>query len=458
MNNQLFIFLKRNKIFVLLALILIGSGFCIYFFSYYYSCLASYFFGGEKSPRGEFLKVVLQTIGGVFIFIGAFATLLQVKIARQNSLTDKLKNTIEQLDSNKNSIVIGSLHALNQIALNNKGLLQQVLNMFINQIRDRMDKESDWNSLTINEKKAYRLPNEVQTILDFLFKSKEKECYKKNIIDLSNCRLYKANLNYADMRNVYLNNAQLQGAVLSNANLSGVDLQGADLSYAKIHNTNFLNATLTNSNFVGAELFSTRFQFAKLRESHFEHSYLCDVHFECAILTKAIFIGCSSFDSNFNGAELSKANFSGSRLVRQQFIHSNLIETKYYGTYVKDSNFKCANLVYTRFNGACSKLNFRKEELSFNFLNLINQRIDKEAEIDETVSFGKLSYEEKNKVIKDFKKEVNEKSLIINFIQSLNSPLFKDTIELDKGKFSKDEAQNLLNQFNNAIKVPEIRL
>jgi uncharacterized protein YjbI with pentapeptide repeats len=458
MYNQLFVFLKMNKKFGILTLIFIGTGFCIFFFSYYYSCLASYFFGGEKSPKGEFLKVVLQTIGGAFIFIGAWAALLQVKIARQNNLTEKLKNTIEQLGSTKNSIVISSLHALNQIALNNKDLLQQVISTFINQIRDRMNTERDWNSLTLTEKQAYRLPTEVQTILDLLFRSKEKQFYKNITIDLSNCRLYRANLNYADMRNVYLDKAQLQGAFLSHANFSGVYLQGADLSDTQLHETNFLGATLSNSNFVSAELISTRFQFAKLMDSHFENSYLSDVHFESAFMSNAIFIGCSSFDSNFNGASLSKADFSGSRLVRQQFICSNLMGTKYYGSYLKETNFKGAILVYTCFNGACSKLNTEREELAFDFLNLIKQRIDKETEFDKTIYFGKLSNEEKNQVIADFKKEVTEKPLILNFIQSLSSPLFKDTTEVDKGILSKDKAQNLLNQFNDAIKVPEIRL
>ena len=459
--KQFFCFLKGNRTIVTLFFILIFIGLSIYFFDTiekYFSCLASYYFGGETSPKGEFLKIILQIIGGTFVIVGAWTALRQVKIMKENSVADKLKNAIEQLGSDKTSIVVGSLHSLNQIAKNNKEYIPQVLSTFISHVKDRMDAEKDWSSLTWDERKKYRLPTEVQTILDILFRNSDKVIYKKNIIDLSRCKLFCANLNYADMQNAYLNKVQLQGALLSYANFMNVNIENADLSSTELISTNFSNAKLSNSYFIGARIIDAKFQFAKLRESHFEHADINSVHFEGAFLHKANFIGCDSIDTNFTCADLSRADFSGSRLIRQNFSFGTLSETKFFGSFIKDSGFKNTSLLYTRFNGACSKLNSGREELSYDFLITINQRIDKETEFDKSILFGKVSNNEKQQIIENFKKEIQNQELVTKFTKSLDNPLFEDTNDIVKGLLSKHMAENEINQFNNAIKFAGIKL
>ena len=449
---------KIRKLVIIVILLIFSAVLFFYFFDFFEKCfsaLSVYFFGGESNlnPKGEFLKVVLQTIGGVFVIIGACAALRRVKIMEQNRIGEKFSNAVEHFGSDKTGIFIGSIYALNEIAINNKEYKQQVFNTLSSHIRDRMKNEKEWSSLTLQEKENYQLPIEVQAILDIFFRNKNQDYYDSNIIDLRNCKLYKAKLNYADMRNADLHKTQLQGAFLSKANLAGVDLSNANLSGAKLHDTNLIGAELSNSFFIGAELNSTKLQFAKLRKSHFECSSMDNVHFECAFLHKAIFIGCNSIGNKFHGADLSRVNFSGSSLVRQQFICSTLMETKFYGAYIKDSNFKGAKLAYTRFNGACSKLSSRREELSFDFFSAINQRIDKKTEFYKSVSFGKLSDEERKEVIGEFKEEIKDKKLIKKFISSINNPLFEDDENIDKGLLSKKIAQNVITQFNKAIQL-----
>jgi uncharacterized protein YjbI with pentapeptide repeats len=461
LQKQIVHFIPQNRKYLLYILIIIILVLFILFFTVvekYFSCMAFYFFGGENSPKGEFLKIILQIIGGLILVIGALATWRQVKIMEKNSVSDKLKIAIEQLGSEKKGIVVGSLHSLHQIAKKDKELIPQILSTFVSHIRDKMDSEKDWNSLSWEEKKKYRIPTEVQTILDILFRNKEKEVYKKMVIDLSNCKLYRANLNYADLQNTYLNKVQLQGAFLSYANLSKVNLEGADLSLAQLIGTILINAKISNSYFIGAELNGAKFQFAKMRDSYFEHAYFSSVHFECAFLLKASFIGCNSIDTNFSCADLSRADFSGSRLIRQTFNFTTLNDTKFYGSFISNSDFKNAILLYTQFNGACSKLSSGRDEISYNFLNTINQRIGMDTEFDKSISFGSLTDKEKQQKIKDFKMKIKDKELIAKYAKCLNNSLFDDTDESEKGLLSKEKTDYIINQFSIAIKYAGIKL
>lgn len=460
-NKFLYFFKKQRKLLIIvsLSILLIVLFFCSFnYIEKSFSYSSEYFFGGvdNHNPKGDFLKLILQIVGGLVIFFGTWTAFKRVKIMEQNNISDKLSNAIVQLGSNKPFVINGSIIALNQIAINNKEYKQQVFNMLSSYVRDRMKDEKAWCSLTYKEKKNYQLPLEVQSILDLFFKSKWQNYYGDSIIDLRNCKLYRANLNYADMRNAYLHGAQLQGAFLSKANLSGVDLTNVNLSSAQLHDTNLIAAELSYSFFTGADLNSTKFQFAKLRESHFEKAFLNNVNFECASLEKAIFIGCNSIDTNFNTADLSSANFSGSKLIRQHFIYSYLLGTKFYGAFIKDSNFKSAKLVSTCFNGACSKLSSQREEIDFNFYTVINQRLNKKAEFDKSVLFGKISDEEKKELIKEFKKEITHSKLINRFTKSINNPLFDGTNDIDNGLLQHEPLQNAITEFSKAIKFAGI--
>jgi len=61
-----------------------------------------------------------------------------------------------------------------------------------------------------------------------------------SFLDLSDCILYRTDLEKAD-----LSHAQLQGANLAGANLEGANLLGANLAEARIHEANMNNTVLT---------------------------------------------------------------------------------------------------------------------------------------------------------------------------------------------------------------------
>lgn len=446
---------ENNGTSVVLSLLLLLGLFTIFFpiIEKYFSCIAEYYFGGEISPKGEFLKIILQIIGGVFLFYGAYLTYCRVQIMEQNSVSDKLRNAIEQLGSDKTSIVIGSLHALNQIAKTNREYVQQIVGIFGSHIRDRMDKEKGWNSLTGKEKDDYRLPTEVQTILDILFRNSGSTVYLNGIIDLSRCKLQRANLNYANLKNAFLNNAQLQGAFLSRANMSNIEMEDANLSFARLIETNLMNSKLSNSCFIGADMKGTKFHFAKLKNTHFEHSYISSVHFERAFLNRANFIGCNMIDVNFSCAELAFSNLSGSRLVRCNFSFSWLAEAKFDGCLMKDIDMRQAELYATQFYGACSKLKSGRNEMDYNFYKTINQRVDKQTELDDSILMGVANHKMIMEIKTKSKKEIEDKLLLQKLLKCIDNRFYTGFDDISKGILASDKIKKATLQYQHAFKL-----
>lgn len=452
--KHLMSFFKENRgtcLLILIILLMGTSAISFPFIEKNFSCLAEYYFGGEKSPKGELLKIILQIIGGIFLVVGAWATYRRVQIMEQNSIADKLRNAIEQLDSNKTSIVVGSLHALNYIAKTNNEYVQQIVGIFESHIRDRMDKEKDWKSLTWEGKKKYRLPTEVQTILDILFRNKDRTIYQNGIIDLSRCKLHCANLSYANLQNAYLNSTELQGANLSYSNVSNIDMEGANLSFARLIGTKLLKSKISGAYFIGATLSGTNFQFAKLRNARFEHAHISSVHFERAILRRASFIGCNLIDTNYSCAELAFANFSGSRLLRSNFSFSGLSEVKFDGCLIKDADMRQAELYATQFYGACSKLKSGRDETEYNFHVTINERKEKLTDFDKSILMGEADVEMISRIKTEAKKEINDKMLLAKYLKCVDNSTYTGFDFISKGTLSAERVEKAIGEYKGAF-------
>ncbi len=73
-------------------------------------------------------------------------------------------------------------------------------------------------------------------------------------LDLTNARLWRADLKGADLHSANLTDANLSNANLKGADLRGADLTNADLSGANLSNANLTGADLTKANLTGADL------------------------------------------------------------------------------------------------------------------------------------------------------------------------------------------------------------
>ena len=180
----------------------------------------------------------------------------------QGQRQERLKNAIEHLGHDKDSVRLGGAYELFHLAEDTKGLRQTVLDILCAHIR-RTTGEGEYR-----KKYKAKPSEEVQSLLTLLF-VQDHEVFRGLRINLQGSWLNGANLEQARLVRAVLTRAHLQRAALSDANLQGTNLggvhlqearlwraslQGADLEWACLQEAHFWKACLQGINLYMAHL------------------------------------------------------------------------------------------------------------------------------------------------------------------------------------------------------------
>ena len=296
---------------------------------------------GLPGKKNEILIFLGISMGGILLTLQAWisykraramedtakaqakATVEQAK-ANQNTekglRQERLKNAIEHLGNDSDSVRLGGAYELFHLAQDTKeealqrmyssgsaderfhlaqntpDLRQTVLDILCAHIR-RTTGEDEY-------RKAHQSKpsEEVQSLLTLLFVQKH-DVFKGLPINLQNswlnganlrrARLQKANLTRASLKNTWLVMAHMQGtdlreAHLEKAVLTKAWLQGADLDMAHLQRTNFKEANLQGVNLWGAHL-----QAAFLPRAHLQGANLDNVRLPGSMLSEVCLQGTS---------------------------------------------------------------------------------------------------------------------------------------------------------------------
>ena len=199
----------------------------------------------------------------------------------QGQRQERLKNAIEHLGHEKDSVRLGGAYELFHLAEETEKWRQTILDILCAHIRQTTG-EAEYR-----EKHKSKPSEEVQSLMTLLF-VQEHDVFKGlhinlqeswlNGANLINARLQRANLINAQLQGAYLINARLQGANLLNAQLQGAylsqgRLQGANLLWARLQGANLSWARLQGAGLFNAQLQGVRSEissYAPLSRSDFE--------------------------------------------------------------------------------------------------------------------------------------------------------------------------------------------
>ncbi len=253
----------------------------------------------------------------------------------QGQRQERLKNAIEHLGHESDSVRLGGAYELFHLAEDTKSMCQTVLDILCAHIR-RTTGERKYR-----EEYKSNPSEEIQSILSMLF-VQEHDVFEDLPIDLRgswltgaelrNARLRAAILREVNLQKADLIGAHLERAVLARAQLQGAILQGAHMQEAKLH-----SATLIGANFNDVNL-----QGATLADAHLERTDLRMVHLEAADFDGAFLTG-----SNLSHAYMQEALLSGADLKG-----ANLQGARLHGTHLNDAHLQGANLRHARLYGA----------------------------------------------------------------------------------------------------------
>jgi len=173
------------------------------------------------------------------------------------------------------------------------------------------------NDIAYQEKYKEKPSNEIQSILNLLFKKDKNDelIFDKCQKNFERTFFGGANLEYATLSNVDFRYAKLDGVKLFNATLSIVKFQHAVLIGVNFGGCNKSSGVY----FQNAELNNINFNDAKINGGYFMNAKLCVVYFWESELSNILFYDAKLLsDVNFWNTKLSNIDFSNAKLKENE--------------------------------------------------------------------------------------------------------------------------------------------
>lgn len=276
----------------------------------------------------EALKVLGISMGGILIALQALMSYRRAKALEETARAqadavlktedgqrqDRLKNAIEHLGHESESVRLGGAYELFHLAEDTKELRQTVLDILCAHIRR--------STSMAGYRKAYELKpsEEIQSLLRVLFVQQHLVFRGLDInlqgswlkgADLRKARLWSANLTQTQLQRSRLDAAHMQNANLTEAHLEEACLQDAWMHGANLFCVQMQGANLSNVHLMGSNLIGTHLQGAFLSNVNLQGAFLGEVSLHCAYLENAQMQGVRLSSLYLLGASLSGAQLQG---------------------------------------------------------------------------------------------------------------------------------------------------
>ena len=199
------------------------------------------------------------------------------EIAESRLITERFSKAVEQLGHEEISTRLGSIYALERIALDSDRdhwTVMEVLTSFI-QEKSHSNQEKDLSQANNNNSKL--IGKDIQAALKVIGRRKYDRDPDDKSLDLSFSNLAKANLNCAVLKRANFYKANLRGVNLRKADLSEAYLGEADLSKANLRGAYLGEADLSKANLREADLSEAYLGGADLREADLSEASLYEV-------------------------------------------------------------------------------------------------------------------------------------------------------------------------------------
>ena len=365
---------------------------------------------GLPRQKNQILTFLGIGLGGILFILQVMAaqkrakamedTAKQQVIANQNTQQglqqERLKNAIEHLGNDSDSVRLGGAYELFHLAQDTKkealqrmrssggaderfhlaqdtpDLRQTVLDILCAHIRRTTGEDK------YRKTQQSKPSEEVQSLLTLLFVQNHDvfEGLPINLqnswlngADLQNARLQKAILKQANLRGARLDRAHLQEANLVEAHLEETVLEQANLQGAKLISAHMQEAYLPHARLQGANLRGAHLQAAYLHDAHLQGTVLDSVRMQAVFLSEARLQGAKLSYTQMQGAILDKANLKGAGT--QDWASSMDFAER-----INKSIGKESDLSTVSFGGLCQKAaNALEEGLSEEKIGLLRQML-----------------------------------------------------------------------------------
>ena len=271
-------------------------------------------------------------------------------------------DAITHLGHGSESVILGGIHSLLDLAKKNSDYRPRVLNILCTHIKTttateeyrsacrRRIPEKQIKTITAKEEDRNEYEEKpsttIQILLTLLFIDKEYDIFT---VDQAN---YRADLSGAYLVGSYLSKARLQGINLSGAQLQEARLWGAQLQKADLKEAQLQGALLSGAHLQEAHLIDAKLQGALLSNAQLQKARLWEAQLQEADLSKAQLQGAFLTGAKLQGADLEKAQLQGAHLWGTQLQGADLKEAQLQGADLKEAQMQGADLREAKFQGA----------------------------------------------------------------------------------------------------------
>ena len=256
-----------------------------------------------------------------------------IEVAQEGQITERFTRAIDQLGSDKVSVRLGGIYALERIARDSAEDHWPVMQVLMDCVPRRPSQDKQ----PVGDPSGLSMPADVQAILTVLGRLNTKHAEPGRRLNLRKVDLRGADLRKVNFREAILIEADLCEALLVCANLQGANLGLADLRCTILKNANLRGAGLALADFRGADLTGADLQKAGLEGANFQWGPL-------RLTTEGIqgttptnpsrrtqlngadLKGATLRYAHFQGADLTNADFKGADLINSHFERARALD------------------------------------------------------------------------------------------------------------------------------------
>jgi hypothetical protein len=265
-------------------------------------------------------KSISQVIGGAAVLVGAgFAyyqflgqqqtSQKQLKASYDQLISQQVSKGFEQLSSDKITMRLGGVYALEGVMNNSEQYHEAVLEAlcaFVREGTKPLAKPVQGKASKFSPGNSTPEPSPLSTDIQAALTVIGRRVHTTDTADLDGANLHGARLEQANLSQIGLSKTNLSGANLRGANLmtylGQVDLSGADLFLA-----NLSDSGMHKANMSGAYLQQADLSAAYLQEANLSSASLMWANLSEAKLMKSNLTRANLWSTNLSGADLSGA-------------------------------------------------------------------------------------------------------------------------------------------------------
>lgn len=337
----LYIWTNISELWVYSKLSLCLSAITLIIILIFYNNIACWLFGNADESRGKLLTLLLSVVGAVFAIYTIKNSSKRIKQGNEqllqqekNNTNTRFKDAIILLGNDNPAVVLGGIHTLNQIAIDNleyRKVIADILCNYAINVSNLYERNYPNINLKYTESDCISI---VQLIVDLIFAGS----YDSDRLDFSNARFDNIKFKNNLLSNILIdgcrfNNCQILDLNLINAKYQNITFKNCKFDEIQLHQTRLFNVTFDNCKILKG---------LKIATSSFNQTIFDNSQFNNPSIDLGTFIECTIHKTFIYSGTFKNTTFADDcNIYDNHFVKIKCLKTKLINLFPNNSYLQC---------------------------------------------------------------------------------------------------------------------